>query len=99
MMNPMTMRRFALALILALGLAAPAAALEPICLKAALAELGPDQCPLLTRIKYPWLSCHTDSDGVVVAEIGRGGDSWERSRRIPWLGAWSEGNGYWGPVR
>jgi len=96
-MSPTTRRRFALALILGLGLAAPASALEPICLKAAMAELGPDECPLLTRIKYPWITCHTDSRGVVIAETGRGGDSWERSRQIPWLGDWSEGDAYWGP--
>ena len=49
-------------------------------------------CSQLVRIKYPFLGC---SDG----EIGLADedDSWENSRQIPLMRAFTEGDGYWGP--
>ncbi len=88
--------------LLILGMAAPALALESICLSksaavadAAAAEEG-TQCPRLTRIKYPFLSCSRDARGQLVLDPVAGG---EIARRLPQQSEFVEGDGAWGPDR
>jgi hypothetical protein len=77
--------------------AMPTAALEPISLSVPVADTGPDECPLLTRIKYPWLVCDTNAWGGKPFVPGAESDSWEQDRSIPTMSQFTEGTGHWGP--
>ena len=49
------------------------------------------ECPLLTQIKYPFISCEKPAGDAPVVN-----HTWENSRRIPISSDFIEGNGYWG---
>jgi len=49
-------------------------------------------CSRLVQIKYPFLSCSGSEIGLAEEN-----EMWENSRQIPVMGAFVEGDGYWGP--
>lgn len=86
------MLRNAAAAVLALLIANTATALEGIDLSQPLPATAPGECPLLVKIKYPFLSCAGGQIGQTDAN-----ELWEDSRQIPRMSDWTEGNGTWGP--
>jgi hypothetical protein len=86
------MLRNAAAAVLALLITNTATALEVIDLSQPLPATAPGECPLLIKIKYPFLSCAGGQIGQTDAN-----EIWENSRQIPRQSDWTEGNGAWGP--
>jgi hypothetical protein len=83
-----------------LALALPAAALPGISLSEPVPATGPDECSVLSQIKYPWLACATGADGAkrfvggtIAANAG-----WDDDRQIPLGHEFVEGHGNWLPV-
>lgn len=82
-------------------LASAASALDGIDLRDPIETAAPGECPLLTKIRYPFLC-----SGEGAANEGRAlvqvrpldpNPSWESARQIPRMSDWTEGNGAWGP--
>ena len=82
-----------LVFLLSFALAGAATALDGIDLSEPLEPVAEGECPRLTQIKYPFLSCATGQIGQSDSD-----ETWENSRRMPMQGKWNEGNGYWGPT-
>lgn len=80
-----------------LALALPATALPGISLSEPLPETAPDECALLTQIKFPWLVCTTDAEGNkhIVNSTVPANASWEDTRQIPLGYEFVEGDGGW----
>ena len=80
-----------------IALALPATALPGISLSEPLPETGPDECALLTQIKFPWLICKTDAQGHkrIVNSTVAANANWEDLRRIPLGDEFVEGEGNW----
>lgn len=80
-----------------LALALPATALPGISLSKPLPETGPDECALLTQIKFPWLVCKTDAQGHkrIVNTTVAATANWEDTRQIPLGYEFVEGDGGW----
>jgi hypothetical protein len=55
------------------------------------------ECPELTRVKYPFITCSTDAHGnVVMNSMGEP----LKGERQPLSGSYADkGDGYWGPSR
>lgn len=86
----------ALALTPAAGLVAtPASALDTLSLP--VAETGADECPRLTQIKYPWMSCTRTAWGAKTLRTPTGDDTYESERRMPSWSEFVDGDGYFGP--
>ena len=81
-------------------LASSAHALPSISLDEPIAEPAADECPLLTRIKYPWLACTTTADGRRIFAGGTvpANATWESERQIPLGFEWIEGLGAYLPI-
>lgn len=86
------MLRNAAAVVLALLISNTASALDGIDLSRPLPATTPGECPLLVKIKYPFLSCANGQIGQA-----EGNELWEDSRQIPRMSDWTESNGTWGP--
>lgn len=86
------MLRNAAAVVLALLISNSASALDGIDLSQPLPATTPGECPLLVKIKYPFLSCASGQIGQA-----EGNELWEDSRQIPRMSDWTESNGTWGP--
>lgn len=60
-----------------------------------------DDCPALTKIRYPFLcSAEGAAEGaraLVQVRPLNPNPSWESTRQIPRMSDWTEGNGAWGP--
>jgi len=57
------------------------------------------ECPALTQVKYPWLTCTTTAWGTKeLAEVGsvRGDEMPAGARVSNWQSSWVDGPGYWG---
>ena len=59
--------------------------------------MGEDECPPLTRIKYPWLECATNAWGgrSIRTATAPANASWDTDRRIPLGHDFVEGEGGW----
>jgi len=84
-------------------LASAASALDGIDLRDPIPTAAPGECPLLTKIRYPFLcsgaGAATGEHALVQARPLNPNPSWENSRQIPRMSDWTEGNGTWGPDR
>jgi hypothetical protein len=78
-----------------LMLSSPALALEPISVPDGVetaAEAPADGCPLLTRLKYPFLSCSKGENGSIT--LDQRGTQYRRE--VPNHDPFVTGVGYWG---
>ena len=77
--------------------AGSAAALPGISLSEPLPEVGADECPVLTQIKYPWLQCATNERGgrSITSATVSANASWQADRSLPLGDAFVEGDGWW----
>jgi hypothetical protein len=93
------MLRNAAAALLTLLFAHSALALEGIDLSEPVAVPAAGECPLLVKIKYPFLTCGA-GDGaraLLQARPGNPNPSWASARQIPMMSSWTESDGAWGP--
>lgn len=81
------------------ALAPAALALDAIDLSEPQAAPAAGECPLLVRIKYPFLSCGSPTEGreLLQARPVRVEPSWSNARQIPLMSDWTESDGAWGP--
>ena len=77
--------------------AAPALSHDAMSPDEAAVETAADECPTLTRIKYPWLTCSTNAFGVKSVNVDVRSASWESEKRIPRQGKWIRRLAYYGP--
>ena len=84
------------AALLALAVFAPSAsALDALSLP--VAETGPDECPRLIQIKYPWFTCATNAWGgktITTATVKANVDEYDE-RVVPLGWPEVEGRGHW----
>lgn len=78
-----------------------ASALDGIDLRDPIPTTAPGECPLLTKIRYPFLcsGAATGEHALVHVRPLNPDPSWESTRQIPRMSDWTEGNGTWGPDR
>lgn len=99
----MMLRNAAAALIVlstcSLSLAPSALALDAIDLAEAPAAPAAGECPLLVRIKYPFLTCGGAAGGADLLQVKplAPNASWASARQIPRMSDWTESDGAWGP--
>jgi len=99
------MLRNAAAALLTLSFAVSFFALAPAALALDAIDLAEPQgapasgeCPLLVRIKYPFLSCAAEEgQALLQARPLRAEPAWSNTRQIPLMSDWTEGDGAWGP--
>lgn len=94
------------AALLTLTFSGSAAALDGINLSRPATDPGAaeaaDDCPPLTRIRHPFL-CDAEGAGaegarsLLQARPTNPNPTWERTRQIPRMSDWTEGEGTWGP--
>lgn len=65
--------------------ASAASALDGIDLSSPAAEVEEGECPALTQIKYPFLSCATGQIGQSAVD-----ENWDNSRRMQTMSDWTE---------
>ena len=102
-MDVKMMHRSLLTVALAMGLAGSASAIDGVDVpggveKAAVVTNSTSvECPQLTRLKYPFITCSADAHGNVV--MNTMGEPLKGERQPKGGSFVDEGDGYWGPVR
>ena len=81
--------------------AVSASAVTPLSLEDTQRELGPNDCPVLTQVKYPWLTCAVSATGgrtISNATVAPNA-TWDADKRIPRGHVFVDGQGGWkGPI-